>query len=84
MIALASSKVRSNFKDVCDKVIDDVEPIIVTRNKGKNIVMISEDEYNNMVENFRIFSNPTIYNKIKNGINQIENNHCSKRELIDE
>ena len=84
MIALGSSKVRSNFKQVCDKVVDDVEPVIVTRSTGKNVVIISEDEYNNMVENLRIFSNPTIYNKIKNGINQIEDVKHSKKVLIDE
>jgi antitoxin YefM len=73
MIAISSSKVRSNFKQVCNKVIDDVEAIIITRTRGKNVVMLSEDEYNNLIENFRIFSDSTKYNKIKNGIKQLEN-----------
>jgi len=84
MIAISSSKVRSNFKQVCDKVIDDVEAIIITRTHSKNVVMISEDEYNNLIENFRIFSDSTKYNKIKNGINQLENKQFTKRELINE
>ena len=73
MIAISSSKVRSNFKQVCNKVIDDVEAIIITRTRGKNVVMLSEDEYNNLIENFKIFSDSTKYNKIKNGIKQLEN-----------
>ena len=84
MIALSSSEVRSHFKEVCDKVVNDVESIIITRTRGENVVMMSEDEYNNIMENFRIFSNPTIYNKIKSGIDQIENHDYSNRELIDE
>lgn len=84
MIALSSSKVRSNFKEICDKVITDVESIIVTRTRGENVVMMSEDEYNNIMENFRIFSNPEIYNKIKNGIDQLEQGKSQIQELIDE
>lgn len=84
MIAISSSNARSHFKEICDKVIDDVESVIITRAKGKNVVMMSEDEYNNIMENFRIFSNPRIYNKIKNGIKQLEEGKISTRELIDE
>lgn len=84
MIAISGSQVRSNFKDICDKVVEDVEAIIVTRSRGENVVMISEAEYNNMLENFRIFSDPERYQKIKNGIDQLENGQFSKKELINE
>ena len=84
MIATSGSYVRSHFKEVCDKVVDDVEPVIVTRTRGKNVVMLSEEEYNNMLENFRIFSNPERYRKIKDGIDQLNNGNSSIRELIDE
>jgi antitoxin YefM len=84
MLAIAGSKVRSHFKEICDKVVDDVESVIVTRSRGENVVMISEAEYNNMIENFRIFSNPERYQKIKNGILQYEQGKFSERELINE
>ena len=83
MIALASSKVRNNFKEVCDMVVNDVEAVIVTRTRGENVVLISEDEYNNIIENFRIFSNPTLYSKIKEGIEQLEQGKSKIMELID-
>jgi len=84
MIAIASSKVRSNFKQVCDKVVEDVETIIVTRSRGENVVIISESEYNNIMENFRIFSDPQRYQKIKNGIIQYEQGKYSEKQLIDD
>ncbi len=84
MIAISSSQVRSNFKETCDKVVEDVEAIIVTRSRGENVVMISEAEYNNMLENFRIFSTPERYKKIKNGIDQLENSQFSPKELLNE
>lgn len=84
MIAISGSNVRSHFKEICDKVVEDVEAVIITRTRGKNVVMISEDEYNNMLENFRIFSEPNRHKKIKDGIEQIENGFISKKELINE
>lgn len=84
MIAISSSQVRSHFKEVCDQVVNDIESVIITRTRGENVVMMSEEEYNNMVENFRIFSNPEIYNKIKTGIDQLEQSKFTQRELIDE
>ncbi len=84
MIAIASSQVRSNFKKICDKVVEDVETIIVTRSRGENVVIISESEYNNIMENFRIFSDPQRYQKIKNGIIQYEQGKYSEKQLIDD
>ncbi len=84
MIAIAGSNVRSNFKEICDKVVEDVEAVIVTRSRGENVVMISETEYNNIMENFRIFSNPERYQKIKNGILQYEQGNFSENILTDD
>ncbi len=84
MIAISSSQVRSHFKEVCDKVINDVESVIITRTRGENVVLMSEEEYNNMMENFRIFSNPEIYSKIKTGIDLIEQGKSTDRELLGE
>lgn len=71
------------MRTIC-KVVNDVESVIITRTRGENVVLMSENEYNNMMENFRIFSNPNIYNKIKTGIDRIEKSQFTKRNLIDE
>ncbi len=84
MIALNGSKVRSHFKEVCDQVVEDAEAVIITRSRGENVVMMSESEYNNIMENFRIFSNPDRYKKIRDGIDQYEKGKASQRELIHE
>ena len=51
MIAVNYSNARSNFKRYCDVATNDFETIIVTRNRGDNVVMMSESEYNNLIEN---------------------------------
>lgn len=52
MLAVKSMDVRDNFKAFCDKVFNG-ETVIVSRPKNENIVMISENEYNNMMKAWR-------------------------------
>lgn len=41
---------RSNLKHWFDKVIDDVSDLIIKRKNGKDLVLISLDEYNSLKE----------------------------------
>jgi antitoxin YefM len=54
MRAINYSEVRNNLASVLDKVIDDVEPTIITRrgdNDGERaVVVLSLKSYNSMVE----------------------------------
>ncbi len=47
MIAVKSMDVRDNFKSLCDKVFCG-ETLIISRPKNENIVMVSENEYNEL------------------------------------
>lgn len=49
MLAVKSMDVRDNFKTLCDKVFHG-ETLIISRPKNENIVMLSENEYNEMLK----------------------------------
>ena len=51
MIATNYSEVRNNLKTYCDKATKDYETIIITRKNNENVVLMSEEEYNNLMEN---------------------------------
>jgi antitoxin YefM len=84
MIATNYSTVRQNFKEYCDKAAKDFETIIITRERGDNVVMMSEAEYNNLLENLYVRRNPRYYNELVQSIEQLEKGEGQKRELIDE
>lgn len=48
MIVANYSAVREHLKDYFDRVITEKEALIVTRRGGKNVVIISLDEYNKL------------------------------------
>ena len=64
MIATNYSNIRNNFKKYCDKATRDYETIIVTRKNDENVVLMSEEEYNNLMENLYIMSNKDYYNEL--------------------
>ena len=72
MLAVNYSTLRNNLKTYCDKATDDAETIFVTRKNEKNIVMMSIEAYNNIMENIFIRSDRKNYQHIMDGINQIE------------
>lgn len=84
MLAKSYSVVRQNFKKICDKATKDFETIIITRERGDNVVMMSEAEYNNLMENLYVRSNPAYYNELLESIEQIKKGKGQKRELLDE
>lgn len=83
MLAVNYSNLRNNMKSYMDKVTDDYETIIVTRKNTKNIVMISEETYNNMLENMHLLGNQANYNWLMESKRQLEEGNVSTHELIE-
>lgn len=72
MQAKSYSDVRNNLKSVCDMIISNNETVIVTRKNDENIVMMSIDEYNNLIENYHVRKSEANYKWILEGKEQIE------------
>ena len=83
MLAVNYTNARKDFKEYCDIANNDFETIIITRKKGGNVVMISQDEYNNLMENLFIRSNKEYYDELIESINQIKKGKSKIRELIE-
>ena len=56
MLAVNYTNLRENMKNYMDKVTDDYETMIVTRKNNRNVVMMSEESYNNLMENLYLMA----------------------------
>ncbi len=72
MLAVNYSTYRNNLKEYCDRVTDDGETVIVTRKGGKNVVVISLEEYNNLMENMKVLKNPAYFTELFRSLQQIK------------
>ena len=83
MLAVNYTTLRDNMKTYMDKVTDDYETMIVTRKDNKNVVMLSEESYNNLMENVYVMENKANYDWIMESKAQLENENVSTHDLIE-
>ena len=83
MLAVNYTNLRDNMKMYMDKITDDYETMIVTRKDNKNVVMISEESYNNLMENIYVIGNKENYDWLMKGKSQLEHGQCSAHELFE-
>lgn len=67
-----------------DIVSEDFEPVIVTRKDNKNVVILSEAEYENLKENQYVLGNPANKAWLDESKRQLEAEQGKIRELIED
>ena len=68
MIAINFSTARGRLKDFCDRVTERGETVIVTRKAERNVVIISEDRFNELEKAER---NAAYLGKLERGLEQV-------------
>lgn len=72
MIATDFNSVRNNFNEVCNKIVQDSDVAVITRENAENIIIMSQSQYDNMMENIYIRSSKNNYEWLKESIKQAE------------
>lgn len=83
MLAVNYTNLRDNMKSYMDKVTEDYETMIVTRKDNKNVVMLSEESYNNLMENIYVMGNKTNYDWLMESKAQLETGKLSTHNLVE-
>lgn len=73
---------RSNLKHWFDKVVDDVNDIIIKRKSGKDLVLISLDEYNSLKETTHLLTGKN-RDVLLNAIKELEVGDGIEKDLIE-
>ncbi len=83
MEAVAYSTFRNNLRHYLDKTRDDAERIMVTsKDPSANVVVLNAEDYENLMENLRIMSNPYLMDKIQKSREQFAQGEVIVRDLI--
>ena len=83
MLAVNYTSLRDNMKSYMDHVTDDYETMVVTRKNNKNVVMMSEEAYNNLMENVHVMGNKANYDWLMESKAQLENGNFTSHVLSD-
>ena len=77
------SDARQNLKGVMDRVVADGTQIVVTRQKGEAVVMVSLAEWNAINETLHLLSSPKNAERLLTAIRELEDERGTERELIE-
>ena len=81
MLAVNYTNLRDNMKRYMDQVTDDYETMIVTRKNNKNVVILSEETYNNLMENVYVMGNKANYDWLMESKVQLESGNFTSHAL---
>lgn len=82
MDALSYSYTRQHFTDVMDKVNDDCAPVLVTRQNGKPVVMMSLTDFNALEETAYLLRSPENARRLMAAVEELRNGAGVERALL--
>ncbi|WP_289300259.1 type II toxin-antitoxin system Phd/YefM family antitoxin [Xylanibacter muris] len=74
------TELRRNLRSYLDSVINDSETVIVSRDGGAAVVMLSLEEYNAIKETEYIMQSPATMAAIRKGIDDADNGRVIRQE----
>lgn len=76
--ALSYSEIRKNLKVYLDQVCTEHLPLLVTRKRGENVVVISEEDYRSLEETAYLSRSPKNLKRLLEALNRKEGKSLSE------
>lgn len=83
MTAISYTAARSKLAKTMEKVCEDHDPVIITRQNAESVVMLSLEDYEAICETSYLFQSPKNARRLSDSIEQLNSGKGIKRELKD-
>lgn len=83
MKAITYTAARQELAKTMDNVVNDAEPVIITRNRDQSVVMISLDEYEALNETAYLLRSPKNAIRLFESIQELTENGGAQQDLVD-
>lgn len=81
MDAISYTTVRANLAQTMDRVCEDHEPLIITRNRQQSVVMISLEDYKALEETAYLLRAPKNARRLLEAVASLESGQGQERSL---
>jgi antitoxin YefM len=83
MSHVSYTELRARLAEYMDKVCDSRAPLHITRQNARTVVMISEEEYEGMMETLHLLRSPANAARLLRSIEEADAGKLTERELIE-
>lgn len=83
MDAITYTAARANLARTMDRVCDDHDPIIITRNSEQAVVMLSLEDYSALAETAHLLRSPANARRLMESVAELERGGGAVRELAE-
>lgn len=77
------TELRSNLAKYMDEVCDSRAPLHVTRQNARSVVIVSEDEYEGILETLHLLRSPANAARLLRSIKQADAGRMEEREIVE-
>lgn len=83
MTALTYSAARENLASTMDRVCQDHDPVIITRNRDQAVVMLSLEDFESLQETAYLLRSPANARRLLDSIESLDQGKTVSRKLKD-
>jgi antitoxin YefM len=83
MAHVSYSQLRNNLASYMDEVCDDRAPLFVTRQNARSVVLMSEEDYEGLMETVHLLKSPTNAARLLRSIEDADQGKLTERELVE-
>lgn len=83
MARVSYTDLRGNLAKYMDEVCDNRDPLTVTRQNARSVVMISEEEYDSMIETLHLLRSPANAAHLARGLKEAEAGSLIERDIVE-
>ena len=83
MAHVSYSELRNNLATYMDAVCDGRAPLVVTRQNARSVVLMSEEEYEGLMETVHLLKSPANAARLLRAIEQADEGKLIERDLIE-
>jgi antitoxin YefM len=84
MSHVSYTELRANLVRYMDAVCDNRDTLVVTRQNARSVVLVSEDEYESMLETLHLLKSPANAHRLLRSIAEADAGQLVEHELIEE
>jgi antitoxin YefM len=83
MSHVSYSELRNNLASYMDEVCDSRAPLVVTRQNARSVVLISEEDYEGLMETVHLLKSPVNAARLLRSVKDADRNKLKAREIVE-